>query len=422
MVFKRLARTTGLVAVVSAVALVVGCSSGQPSEESGDVSLSFQIWDENQVTSWQSIADAFTEQHPDVSINVTSAPWPEYWVKMQTGAASKTLPDLFYMSPIPFFQYATAGALAEIGPGFDKEAMDQRAVNALSVDGKLYGATDIVTPTALWYNKDILDRAGVSYPTVNWTLEDFKSAALQVGEKLGAEGIYGTAAAPGWGQMTYYDTMIQEGGFVLSDDKKSSGFDEPGSIKGLQFWVDLVNAGAAPTVAQLDDINMEQMFEQGKLAMLPSGPWMAPRLKALSSASDYDLAPLPGPDLAVNSVAVYTAVVISAFTPSPKATQDFVAFLSTNEAQTMIGELGLGIPARVEASKAYLSAAPEYNLQALLDEVPRAVAYPSSLKTATWQDIENKYIAMALNGEISVEEAAAAIAKGMNEVLASEEW
>ena len=102
MVFKRLARTTGLVAVVSAVALVVGCSSGQPSEESGDVSLSFQIWDENQVTSWQSIADAFTEQHPDVSINVTSAPWPEYWVKMQTGAASKTLPDLFYMSPIPF--------------------------------------------------------------------------------------------------------------------------------------------------------------------------------------------------------------------------------------------------------------------------------------------------------------------------------
>ncbi|MCI1141088.1 extracellular solute-binding protein, partial [Stenotrophomonas maltophilia] len=86
----------------------------------------------------------------------------------------------------------------------------------------------------LWYNKKMFDEAKIPYPDNTWDWNKLREAAKKLTDPN--KGVWGIAAAP-YGQDNYYNTIFQSGGFVISDDKKSSGFDKPETIEGLSFWV-----------------------------------------------------------------------------------------------------------------------------------------------------------------------------------------
>jgi multiple sugar transport system substrate-binding protein len=51
---------------------------------------------------------------------------------------------------------------------------------ATTPDGKIYGLPALVDNLALIYNKKLFDAAGLSYPTANWTWDDFRNAARKL--------------------------------------------------------------------------------------------------------------------------------------------------------------------------------------------------------------------------------------------------
>ena len=71
------------------------------------------------------------------------------------------------------------------------------------------------------------------------------------------------------------NTMIQAGGHVLSPDGKKSGFDDPASIQGLEFWTGLIKDKVAPVAEVYTDTDPIQLFQSGKYGMYYGGVWFA---------------------------------------------------------------------------------------------------------------------------------------------------
>ena len=132
----------------------------------GKTHLTFQIWDVAQRDGMQAMCDAYTEQHPDVVIEVQVTSWDEYWTKLEAATMAKQAPDIFWMHTNEILKYADNGKLPDCSAIVETEHFsDISLANASGSDGKLYAVPKDKDSVGLVYNKEMFDAAGVSYPT-----------------------------------------------------------------------------------------------------------------------------------------------------------------------------------------------------------------------------------------------------------------
>lgn len=419
---NRISRLVPL-ALVAAIGLsgcaATGSDGGEVSADS-KAEITYALWDKNQVPALeQNIAD-FNEDYPNITVKIDVTPWEQYWTKLQTQASSKTLPDVFWMNGPNFQLYASNDQLAPVTDNVDPSNYPQALNDLYSYDGTQYGVPKDFDTVALWYNKDILEQAGVEAPSGEWTWDEFHAAAKQVSDKLKGEGIYGVVAGLSNGQSSYYDTILQAGGEVISADGTTSGYDSPEAIKGIQFWTDLIADGSSPSVQQLADTEADAWFETGKAAFFWSGTWSVSRLAESSVADQITVAPLPK-DERPATVIHGLGNVVSAFSKNLAAAQAFQDYLGTEEAQRTQAEMGAANPAFNETQQAFVDSQPTFNLQVFLDEATDySFPYPASKNTAAWNQLEAELLPAALSGERPVADVAKELAEKMNASLADE--
>jgi multiple sugar transport system substrate-binding protein len=420
----------GLTAALGVAVLVAGCSSGSAGAPSGDyeaaasdlkAKITYGVWDQTQVDAIDANIAEFNKQYPDIDVNVNVTPWDSYWPKLQTQASSNTLPDLFWMNGPNFQTYGAADKLEPITGEVKADAIDPAnypdALNDLyTIDDVQYGVPKDYDTIGLWYNKDIFERAGVQLPTDDWTWDDFDSAASAISTALAGDGIYGAAGGMD-GQTTYYNTIFQAGGEVISDDGTESGFDSEASQAGLQFWTDLIDSGASPSIQQLSDTPAIQWFTSGKLGMLWSGSWSRTAVADSEFADVIDVAPLPqGEEQA--TVIHGVSNVVAASSKNKQAAQALQVFLASKQAQQQQGDMGAVIPAFTGTQQAFVDSAPNVNLQVFVDATEYARPYPVSANTAEWNAFETELLPDAFSGAVPVDDAAKSLAEKMNTVLA----
>ena len=225
----------GLTAALGVAVLVAGCSSGAATAPSGDydpaasdlaAKITYGVWDQTQVDAIDANIAEFNKQYPNIDVNVNVTPWDSYWPKLQTQASSNTLPDLFWMNGPNFQTYGAADKLEPITGEVKADAIDPanypEALNDLyTIDDVQYGVPKDYDTIGLWYNKDIFARAGVEVPTDDWTWDDFDAAASAISTALAGDGNYGAGGGMD-GQTTYYNTIFQAGGEVISDEDRKS--------------------------------------------------------------------------------------------------------------------------------------------------------------------------------------------------------
>ncbi|MGH3347207.1 MAG: ABC transporter substrate-binding protein, partial [Nocardioides sp.] len=393
----RISRT--MAAVTVAIALgATGCGA-DPDSRGGDepVTVTYGIWDQNQAPALEEIAADFEADHPNVTVDIQVTPWDQYWTKLQAAASGGASPDVFWMNGPNSQLYAGNGILAPLTDRMAEDGLDvghypETLVDLYSLDGEHYGIPKDFDTIGLWYNKTLFDEAGVDYPDETWTWDDLRSAAEQLtDEKAGTYGI--TAALEG--QQDYYNTILQAGGHVISDDGTTSGYDDPATIEGLRFWTDLIESGYSPTLQQMTDTLPLQWFESGKTAMFYGGSWNLAEFKSNEYTADkVDVAPLPqGEERAV--VIHGLANVMSAQTEHPDEAWEFLKYLGSEEAATVMGETGTVIPAYEGTQQAWVDAAPDYDLAVFLDAVDYAQPLPVSADTAAWNAEEAEYLTKA---------------------------
>ncbi|MGN0663123.1 MAG: sugar ABC transporter substrate-binding protein, partial [Faecalibacterium sp.] len=76
-----------------ATAALTGCGGSTKTSAGGKKALTFQIWDVAQKSGMEAMCEAYTAQHPDVSIEVQVTSWNEYWTKLEAAATSGQMPD-----------------------------------------------------------------------------------------------------------------------------------------------------------------------------------------------------------------------------------------------------------------------------------------------------------------------------------------
>lgn len=395
-------RSTAILATVAAGGVILaGCAGSQDQGGSDQkVDISYAIWDKNQLPAMQKVADAYTKEHPNVSIDIQVTPNKEYFTKLQTAVTGGSGPDVFWMNGPNFQLYAANGVIAPLDDaGIDAADYPQALIDLYTFDSKLYGAPKDFDTVALWYNKELFDAAGVAYPTAEWTWKDMQDAAAKLTNK--SAGTYGIVASQ-YGQENYYDSIAQAGGEVISADGKTAGFDTPDALKGIELWTDMIAAGSSPDAAQMTDTAPEDFFLSGRAAMFQNGSWAAVAYAGNPDIADkVNVAPLPHGPAGNQSVIHGLANVANAKSAHLEVAKDFAAFASGEQASKIQAEAGAVIPAFNGLQDTWVKALPQYDLSVYVDAVKTAVPYPVSKKTATWNTLESEVLSQVWSGAVS---------------------
>ena len=222
---------------MSAASMLAACGGNSGSGSSGGKkALTFQIWDVAQKEGMEAMCAAYTQQHPEVSIEVQVTSWNEYCTKLEAAATSNQMPDIFWMHTNELLKYADNGMLADCSDIVEKDKFSEISLsNAMGSNGTLYAVPKDKDTVGMVYNKEMFDAAGVAYPDENWTWDDLVSASEKI---YAATGKYGYMAYAD-DQLGYWNFVYQAGGYILNEDKTKAGFTQPATEKAMKFYIGL---------------------------------------------------------------------------------------------------------------------------------------------------------------------------------------
>ena len=279
---------TALPALVAAAALgLTACGGGGGGGGGGGDVTSLRVLDYYNNEPDKSVSRGSLDacgQQAGVTIEREAVPGAQLIEKVLQQASSKTLPDVLMLDNPDLQQIAETGALAPLSDfGLYADGYAEGVVSASTYEGKVYGLQPITNTIGLFYNVDILAKAGVTPPTT-WDELKTAAAALTSGEQYG---------------LAFSATADYEGTWQFLPFMWSNGGDEtniatPETAEALQLWVDLVNAGSASKSAlNWTQADVKDQFRAGNAAMMVNGPWQFPALDEVQGLK-YEVVPDPG--------------------------------------------------------------------------------------------------------------------------------
>ena len=285
-----------------------------------------------------------------------------------------------------------------------------------NLNGKQYAIPKDYDTIGLWYNKTMFDKAGVAYPTENWTWDDLKAAAKKLTTKDHKQ--YGVLA-PLHGQEGYYNFVYQNGGTIVTADKKS-GYDDPKTIEAMKYYFDLSKEGLSPKIT--NDAERQEAFQNGLTAMAFFGSWNLSGFAANDYiAKNCDVTILPKSNNG-GRASIFNGLgnCIAANTKHPEESWKWIEYLSNEAGQKKQAELGIAISAFNGTSDAWTKAYPQFNVKSYLDMLSYAQIRPYTNQTSIWEDKAFELLTDAYTKDGDVAAACKNVAKMMNDAIAQE--
>lgn len=205
--------------------------------------------------------------------------------KVLQQASSKTLPDVLMLDNPDVQQIAATGALSPItNYGITSAGVAKGVVDSGTYKGKLYGLQPIANSIALFYNKDIFTKAGLTPPTT-WAELTSDAKALTTAKT------YGFAFS---GVNTFEGTW-QFMPFMWSNGGSEATLSSTANTQALAFLTNFVTSGtASKSVDSWSQSDVNNQFIAGKAAMMINGPWQIPALQA-TAGLNWAYVPIPAP-------------------------------------------------------------------------------------------------------------------------------
>ena len=256
-----------------AAALLAGgtaLAAAAPAAASGDaVTLSYFTFSAapDHLEDLDAIITAFEAANPNITIEVQTAAYDDYFTSLQTQIAGGSAPDTFELNYENFVSFAASGALLDLessAPGtVDKAVYFPKAYDAFNYKGVQLGVPESFSVVVLIYNKDLFDKAGLAAPT---TYDTIQKAAQALNGKNGVAGIT-LATAPGssFTEQTF-EYLAQANGCELVDNDKKVTLDSPQCVRTFDFYSNLAKNYSVKG-NQTDDSTRATYFA-GKAAMI----------------------------------------------------------------------------------------------------------------------------------------------------------
>lgn len=399
------------------VAAAQGTAVAQGTGYGGEnVTLAYGMWDAAQLPGVKQQISAFNELFPNITVDPQVVPFNDYWPKLQTGVGGGAANDVFWMNVPHLPVFASQGALLPITPilgagGADPSAYPKALVASYTYGGKNYGIPRDFDTIALFYNTDLFDKAGVKYPTADWTWDDMRQAAEKLTNKGGP---WGFASILG-GQQNYYNFIWQNQGEMLNKDMTHSLINEPPAREAIDFLTGFFRDGLTPSVAIMQaNVPDDTLFPAGQIAMITGGSWHVGTYSKANPA--IRVAPLPKGKKRACMVHGL-ANVIWAKTPNPGAALEWVKFLASEKAERILGQSATVIPAMTGLQEEWVASVPDMDLKIFLDALDYSISLPAPLSGPEWEDAIEKVLIEGWGGNIPPEQIADQAAKAADAAL-----
>jgi len=329
-------------------------------------------------------SNAFVQEHPDVSIEITVLENEAFKSKLATAMQSGSPPDVFQSwGGGVLKQYADAGLVQDLTPALQQngwgESFQPGPLSLYTFDGKTYGVPWNAGMIGFWYNTELFKQAGIEKTPTTW------AELLDTVKKLKAANITPIALGekdkwPGHFYWVYLATRI--GGkeaFEKAYTRQGSFADQPFIDAGtrLKELVDLqpfqngfLGAGYA---------DHQAVMANGQAAMELMGQW-APNANR-GSAQDVEaynrsLGWFPFPT--VEGGAGDPSDILgggdgfAVGKNAPPETIEFVRFLTSAHNQTAMADAGIAVPPTVKGAEAGLD---DPHMKEIVDRVGKAKYY-----------------------------------------------
>lgn len=274
-------------------------------------------------------------QKTGVEVELLSVPYDALSAKLTNAIPHGAGPDVFIFAHERLRQFERLQMVVPTDATLEAGAYLKPAVDALEVDGHHYGYPLSLKTLALYFNRKL-----VSPPKDTAELEA-ESKAFSSAE----QNRFGLAYEAG---DFFYHAAIVAGfkGSLFGPDGKAQ-FDTPEMARSFFFVKRLLDQRWMPQEAS--GALVKSLFNEGKAAMVISGPWFAGEV---DPSIDYGLAPLPVVTETGEPMHPFLGVeasMVSTSSSNREEAQRLAKFLSRGEATLLRTTIGRQIPAELAA-------------------------------------------------------------------------
>lgn len=336
-------------------------TNGQPTNASGKQEIEFwtmQLQPEFTDYFNQLIAK-FEQENPTFKVRWVDVPWADMERKILTAVSAKTAPDVVNLNPGFASQLAERNAWMELDSKVSPQERQLYLPNiwkASTLNGKTFGLPWYLTTRVAIYNKDILQKAGVSKPPA--TYQELAVAARQIKDKTGKYAFFATVVPEDSGEVL--ESFVQMG-VELVDANGKAAFNTPQGKAAFQYWVDLYKNGSLPKeILTEGHRHAIDLYQRGDTAILASGAEFLNNIatNAPTIAKASGSAPQITGDTGKKNVAVMN-VVIPKDTDVPDGALKFALFVTNDTNQLQFAKAANVLPSTVKALKdPYFSTTP----------------------------------------------------------------
>ncbi|MBY3064171.1 extracellular solute-binding protein [Rhizobium laguerreae] len=297
----------------------------------------------------RAMTDAFAKANPDIKVNLEFVPYEGLHDKTVLAQGSGGGYDVVLFDVIWPAEYATNKVLVDVSSRVTdemKKGVLPGAWTTVQYDGKYYGMPWILDTKYLYYNKEILEKAGIKAPPKTW--DELAEQAKTIKDK----GLLATPIAWSWSQaeaaICDYTTLVSAyGGDFLKDGKPA--FQTGGGLDALKYMVSSYSSGLTnPNSKEFLEEDVRKVFENGDAAFALNWTYM---YNMTNNPKDSKVAGkvgvLPAPGIAGKSEASAVngsmGLGITSASQHPDEAWKYITFMTSQATQNAYAKLSLPI-------------------------------------------------------------------------------
>ncbi len=339
----------------------------------------------------------FEAAHPGVVVQQQSAATGpvEYRERILTAIAAGHPPDVFLLDDSDVPAFADHGAVIDLAPylarlGVDPVRYDSTVLGIFRRGSAVYALPRGYTPIVIVYNKDLFDRAGLPYPTSDWTWDEFRRVARVLTRDTDGDG-----QVDQWGTafdrraFLWLPWLWSGGGDVLCPDgTRSTGcLDGPQSVAAIRWLTGWVTVDSIAPPRAEDNL---RLFYSGRVGMLTTGHFGIPNLQPYVDDGRLRIGFVEIPHRAGSppqTVVYASGLAVPADAAHRRLSVELAAYLADSLAEAIRRTSGLELPS-LTASAQTLAILDTTGWEPVFLRATHHARIPWSARIAHWREID----------------------------------
>lgn len=347
-----------LVVLTLAVLMVIVGAMGISTGKDVELTWYFCCSQQTRAEMFGRWAREFEKLNPNVKVN---AVYPtgsgSYYEKVMIAMVGGSGPDVVWLGT--GFWRLVDGFLAPLDNLAEQEA-DLRSIyaplkKAHSWKGRLLGIPYGINTNAVYYNKDMLDAAGMSIPS-SWTWDDLIRIAKRLTNDIDADGTPDI-----WGfsfKQADINWHYGYGGHPYNAEGTKCIINNLPNVAGVQVMADIWTGRTGTTSPYGRSYDARKSWVSSNTAMILDGVFNIQEFQKTAQL-EWDVAPMPGlkfGDSVLRSDPMTAeAWAVWSGTPHPKEAMDLLRFISNRDHTAEFAAFGGVVPSLPKAIPAFLA-------------------------------------------------------------------